>query len=112
MNQVFDILPSGRLTQQKPNKTPEALGLFEDRENQIKIRFPVDGSRIESRGRGIPIPLIIDSATYPVAAIVNNSSIYKLAVGNTNLNMDQPGSYDLKLIDAKGNEASVNFVLQ
>ena len=112
MNQVFDILPSGRLTQQKPNKTPEALGLFEHRENQIKIRFPVDGSRIESRGRGIPIPLIIDSATYPVAAIVNNSSIYKLAVGNTNLNMDQPGSYDLKLIDAKGNEASVNFVLQ
>lgn len=112
MNQVFDILPSGRLIQQKPGKTPEALGLFKRRENQIKIRFPVDGSRIESRGRGIPIPLIIDSATYPVAAIVNNSSIYRLAAGNTNLNMDQPGSYELKLIDAKGKEASVNFVLQ
>jgi len=112
MNQVFDILPSGRLIQQKPGKTPEALELFKRRENQIKIRFPVDGSRIESRGRGIPIPLIIDSATYPVVVIVNNSSIYRLGVGNTNLNMEQPGSYELKLIDAKGKEASVNFVLQ
>jgi membrane carboxypeptidase/penicillin-binding protein PbpC len=44
--------------------------------------------------------------------IVNNSSIYRLGVGNTNLNMEQPGSYELKLIDAKGKEASVNFVLQ
>lgn len=113
MNKVFDSLPVGYLAQQAPHSPPEALANF-DREapSQLQVRFPESGSVIELRGSGVPVPMIMDNASYPILAIINGVEQCWVTEDQTNLKLTQRGSYSVALVDAKGQAASVSFVLR
>ena len=112
MNKVFDGLPVGFLIQQAPQAAPEALVSVDKAEHKLSVRFPENGSVIMARNTGAPIPIVMENATYPVLAIINGSEPQSLIRGNTNINLTQPGSYELSLIDAAGSGVLVDFSIR
>jgi hypothetical protein len=113
LNKVFDSLPLGYLAQQPPRPPPEALASF-DREssNQIQVRFPETGSVIESRGEGVPIPLVMVNAVYPMLAVINDLEQHWVTEAQSSLMLGKKGSYSIALVDANGQTVSVSFVLE
>jgi len=112
MNRVFDGLPQGQLVQQLPQAAPEALANTDKTSHGLVIRFPVDGSVIESRGEGLPIPIVLEGAVDPVLVVVNGRESNILVEGGTYINITQTGTYKLSLVDALGNSAHSTFSLQ
>lgn len=80
--------------------------------SQLQVRFPESGSVIESRGNGVPIPLVMDNAAYPILAIINGVEQRWMTVDQSSLKLTQRGSCSVALVDAKGQAASVSFVLR
>ena len=110
MNKVFDGLPVGQLAQQAPQSAPEALVSADKANTELVVRFPVDNSVIEGRAAGIPIPIVLENAQYPVLVLVNGQeSLWIQAAGSANVTLHQVGTYQLSLVDRDGESASVNF---
>ena len=110
MNKVFDGLPVGQLAQQAPQAAPEALASADKANTELVVRFPVDGSVIEGRGAGVPIPIVLENAQYPVLVLVNGQeSLWIPAAGAANVTLHQAGTYQFSLIDGDGKSASVKF---
>jgi penicillin-binding protein 1C len=109
MNKVFDGLPVGQLVQQPPQAAPEALAHTDKISNRLVIRFPVDGSVIESRGKALPIPIVLEGAVYPVLAIVNDGVVHALDQCCMSINITELGSYNVVIIDNQGKSANVIF---
>jgi penicillin-binding protein 1C len=112
MNKVFDGLPVGQLAQQAPQAAPEALASADKAKSELVVRFPVDSSVIEGRNTMVPIPIVMENAAYPVMAIINGSQVKNLVKGSANINLTQPGSYQLSLVDATGSGAIVLFSIR
>jgi penicillin-binding protein 1C len=113
MNRVFDGLPKGELNQFQPGNPSEALATFERKQSErLTIEFPEEGSVIEYRGAGIPLPLVVKNATYPLLAVVNNVEKLWLYRGHSGLRFSEQGSYKVALVDAKGQQGVVRFVLR
>jgi len=112
MSRVFDGLPAGKLNQFQPGNPSEALATFERKQSEpLTIEFPESGSVIEYRGVGIPLPLVVKNATYPLLAVVNNVERLWLYRGHSGLRFSEQGSYKVVLVDAKGRHGFTNFVL-
>ena len=79
---------------------------------ELVVRFPVESSVIEARNTRAPIPIMMENAQYPVLAIINDSESQSLVKDNTNINLTQPGSYQLSLVDAAGSGAIVHFSIR
>jgi len=110
MNKVFDGLPVGQLAQQAPQAAPEALVSVDKAHTELVVRFPVDGSVIEGRGVGVPIPIVLENAQYPVLVLVNGQESFWLpAAGAANVTLHQAGTYQFSLIDGDGKSGSVKF---
>ena len=110
MNKVFDGLPVGQLVQQAPQAAPEALASVDKANTELVVRFPVDSSVIEGRGAGVPIPIVLKNAKYPVLVLVNGQeSLWVPAAGAANVTLNQAGTYQFSLIDSDGKSASVTF---
>ena len=110
MNKVFDGLPVGQLVQQKPQAAPEALVSVDKAKTELVVRFPVDSSVIEGRGVGVPIPIILENAQYPVLVLVNGQeSLWIPAAGSASVTLHQAGTYQFSLIDGDGKSASIRF---
>ena len=111
MNKVFDSLPVGLLVQKTPQAVPEALASVDKANTELVVRFPVDGSVIKGRGAGVPIPINLENATYPVLVLVNGKeSLWMRAAGARSVTLHQAGTYQFSLIDDDGKSASVKFV--
>jgi len=111
MNKVFDGLPVGQLVQQSPQAAPEALVSVDKDKIELVVRFPVDGSVIEGRGVGVPIPIALENAQYPVLVLVNGQeSLWIPAAGVANVTLGQAGTYQFSLVDSDGKSASVKFM--
>ena len=109
MNRVFDGLPKGQLVQQTPQAAPEALAHTDKTSNGLVIRFPVDGSVIENRGKVLPIPIVLEGAVHPVLAIVNGGVVHVLEQCCTSIRITELGSYNLVIIDSQGKSSNVIF---
>ena len=110
MNKVFDGLPVGQLVQQAPQAAPEALASADKASTALVVRFPVDSSVIEGRGAGVPIPIVLENAQYPVLLLVNGQeSLWIPAAGAANVMLHQGGTYQFSLIDGSGESARVKF---
>jgi len=110
MNKVFDGLPVGQLVQQAPQAAPEALVSVDKAKTELIVRFPVDSSVIEGRGAGVPIPIVLENAKYPVLVLVNGQeSLWIPAADAVNVTLHQAGTYQFSLIDGDGKSASVEF---
>jgi hypothetical protein len=112
MNKVFDGLPVGQLAQQAPQAAPEALASADKANTELVVRFPVDNSVIEGRNTKAPIPIVMENAAYPVMAIINGNQAQSLVKGSANINLTQPGSYQMSLVDAAGQGAMVHFSIR
>jgi penicillin-binding protein 1C len=113
MNRVFDGLPKGELNQFQPENPSEALVIFERKQSErLTIEFPESDSVIEYRGAGIPLPLVVKNATYPLLVVVNNVEKLWLYRGHSGLRFAEQGSYKVALVDAKGRQGVVGFVLR
>jgi len=65
---------------------------------------------IEGRGVGVPIPIVLENAQYPVLVLVNGQeSLWIPAQGAANVALHQAGTYQFSLIDGDGKSASVKF---
>jgi penicillin-binding protein 1C len=110
MNKVFDGLPVGQLVHQAPQAAPEALVSVDKDKTELVVRFPVDSSVIEGRGAGVPIPIILENAQYPVLVLANGQeSLWIPTAGAANVTLHQDGTYQFSLIDSGGKSASVKF---
>ena len=110
MNKVFDGLPVGQLVQQAPQAAPEALVSVDKAKTELIVRFPVDSSVIEGRGAGVPIPIVLENAKYPVLVLVNGQeSLWIPAADAVNVTLHQAGTYQFSLIDGDGKSGSVKF---
>jgi len=112
MNRVFDGLPDGILTQQKPQTAPGALASVDYPIAVLSVIFPEEGSVIELRNEGTPLPMILKNANYPVFAVINNMEGHWLTAGHSSLILTRAGSYRVGLVDHYGNVATVKFVLR
>jgi penicillin-binding protein 1C len=112
LNKVFDSLPIGQLAQQVPQAAPEALASSDKANTELVVRFPVDGSVIEGRNTKAPIPIVMENAAYPVMAIINGNQTQSLVKGSANINLTQPGSYQMSLVDAAGHGAMLHFYIR
>jgi penicillin-binding protein 1C len=109
MNRVFDGLPKGQLVQQPPQVAPEALANTDKTSNGLVVRFPVNGSVIEGRGEGVPIPIVLEGAVYPVLAIINRGVVHVLEQCCKSIGLSELGSYNVVIIDSQGKSSSVIF---
>jgi len=112
MNRVFDGLPVGQLVQMAPQMAPEALANSDKTSNRLVIRFPVNGSTIQSRGEGVPVPVVLEGASDPVLVVVNKRESFVVTQGFVTLGLEQTGAYNIIVIDAAGKSANVQFVLR
>jgi len=112
MNRVFDGLPVGQLAQQPPSAAPEALANTDKTSNGLVVRFPVEGSDIELRAKGIPLPIVLENVEYPVFVLINNTGGHWLTVNHSSLNLTKKGFYTLGLVDHLGESVVVSFVLR
>ena len=78
----------------------------------MTVRFPESGSIIELRSKRVPIPLVVDNASYPILAIINNVEQRWITEGSSNLMLAELGSYHVGLIDSGGRRAHVEFVIR
>jgi penicillin-binding protein 1C len=111
MNRVFDGLPKGQLAHQMPQAVPQALESFDQQKSQLVIRFPENGSVIVARGKGVPIPIELDNAEYPVFALINDVKGQWITSDHAAVVITDPGSYKVSLVDAGGKSTTVEFVL-
>lgn len=112
MNRVFDGLPVGMLVQLRPQPAPEALGHTDKTSQQLVVRFPVEGSEIELRDQGIPLPIVLENVEYPVFALTNNTTGHWLTADHSSLSLAKSGSYRVSLVDHVGKSAAVSFLLR
>jgi penicillin-binding protein 1C len=112
MNRVFDGLPRGRLVQQPLGSAPEALSSVDNTNNEIIIRFPVDGSVIEGRGEGVPIPIVLEEAVYPVLVVVNAREHFTISLEDPSIQLTGAGTYKLDIVGRNGKSSQLAFVLR
>ena len=90
--------------------TPEALASADKANTELVVRFPIDGSVIKGRGAGVPIPIVLENANYPVLVLVNGQeSLWIPAAGSASVTLHQAGTYQFSLIDGDGKSASIRF---
>ena len=69
----------------------------------IRILFPLSGSTIKLKKRRTQLPLNIQGATYPIVRLINDSSMKIInRPAETGMNIDQPGTYKVSLVDRHG----------
>ena len=108
LHQVFDLLPQATLRQKRPGAAPPMLVRLKHRsqaaENRvIRILFPLSGSTIKLKKRRTQLPLNIQGATYPIVRLINDSSMKIInRAAENGMNIDQPGTYKVSLVDRNG----------
>ena len=106
--QVFDLLPQATLRQKRPGAAPPMLVRLKHRsqaaENRvIRILFPLSGSTIKLNKRRTQLPLNIQGATYPIVRLINDSSMKIInRTAENGMDIDQPGTYKVSLVDRNG----------
>lgn len=111
-SQVIDQLPAGDLKESKPQPAAKSLTYFDQQPSGLVALYPIDGSTLHLGNGQLRVPIEFENAKYPIWVSINNKELVEMSTPNQFLTINNPGGYNLAVVDSNHQSTSITIYIE